>query len=124
MPSLAALLIQMAVPAFAPAGVRWEPLPGGSTERTEYDPASVRRDGDRVAVTLRSQTLENPQSEKYIAILIVDCPGRRYGIRASFAYTPAGAHLSTRETPEGEIQFMPMAEFDRGVLHGRVCPQG
>ena len=116
-----ALLLQAAAPPFDPDGVRWEPLPAGPTVRTEYDPASVRRDGDRVRVTVRSAPVTNPGGDKLVALMLIDCPSHALGILTLHTYSSSGVHLRSQEFAAERIGLIPASGGGTDELIEHAC---
>lgn len=120
-PILAALLLQAAPPPpFATAGIAWELLPSAPSVRTELDPASIRRDGNRVTVTVRSAQLGGTR-EKRIALMILDCAEQSFGIRTMHLYGPDGTFVRTQDWPE--VAMLRASGGGLDELRGRVCPR-
>jgi hypothetical protein len=118
---LAALLLQaIAAPSFTSGGINWELLPTAPIVRTELDPASISRAGNRVTVTVRSEQLEQAR-EKRIAVMILDCAEHSFGIRTMHHYAPDGTHVRTQDWPDVTLLRMSGGGLDE--LRARVCPR-
>lgn len=123
---LGAALIAQALPATD--SVRWEEvLPADNSGRNFIDPASLRRDGDRVRFLMRSvghQTNADGVAAFNMRVEI-DCRARTFTLLVADSYTPDGTLVASVELPPDQLQPTPVGEInDQDRLLPRVCGAG
>ena len=124
---MSAVLLAAALAAAQPAAPQpqWVSLGQDNVARYQYDPASVRRDGDQVFFTIHSQAL-NPQGHPYAAFLArhrLDCRRGALIIVGITGYDAAGTAVFTRDSPEGQQTEIPMTAGSPQVrARDLLCP--
>jgi hypothetical protein len=123
--SIAAFLIFGAQMVTVPDAARWEALPMVTGLRTEIDPTSLVRSGDRVHFILRAFAPQprNDGGAYLIARYVIDCRARTWSVEIADFYREDGSFTETRQWEPTELVFQPVAEGrDEAVLLRRTCP--
>ena len=123
--TLAALLAaQPALPGPG-ATVTWEQIVADADGRILIDPASIRREGDRVRFTVRMVTAEGREGANFaeaIMAVVLDCRARTQGFEAGRAFDREGREINARTVVPGEVQLSPIREVSAEAdYHRRVC---
>jgi hypothetical protein len=121
MPILAAALAAQVLPA--PGAVTWQEAAQDSGGRYAIDPASIRRDGDRVRFLMRATAAaaEPDGTSSAVVRYLIDCRARRSAMLAVDFYR-GDALARSQETAEDEIEWRPIAgNSGEAQLHRRAC---
>lgn len=119
---LAAAFAAQVLPA--PGAVTWEQAAQDDGGRYAIDPASLRRDGDKVRFVMRAEPAHAQADGTNLAVVryVIDCRRRTAGIEARDFYR-AGALAGSRETDADELETWPIGTASGEMqIYRRVCP--
>lgn len=118
----AALALATVAPAVA-QDVKWVSLYSDRDGETFYDPASLKRTGDSVALSLRS--VAKGADSWVIATVEIDCKKQTIAFLAGKEFGADGALLRSTEIDNGRIERQPLYEGeDIGATYRAACPKG
>lgn len=114
----------LTAPATAQTGPQWQSLVKDQDGETLLDPASVKHDGQRVTVDIRT-TLSQPMNNmsRIDATMLLDCTDRSAGYLAANLYDPSGTLMGSRKTDAKNAE-MKKADADsvNDALLKKLCP--
>ena len=122
--AIAVASLSVPISILAQVATQWERVHADAQGEQSYDPASVRRTGERVRVTMRLAPIASRSNTapSYIADYDFDCAGQTSALLSVREFGPEGEALRSTD-PEERVDTVPIdAGSFEAPMYRKLCP--